>query len=209
MPLLLYLIPLISAAIGWLTNFVAVKMLFHPRQPVNLGIFKLQGIFPKRQQQIAERLGKLVADQLLSSADLKDRLLQPNNIEALHVAVNQQITAYLNKTLPKKYPLISLFIAGKTKEKLQTEIMKEIETLTPGLLVKVVNRFEESINVEEIVSEKVSQFPAARLEELLHQLLKTEFRFIELVGAVLGFFIGCLQLLLLYFQGQLVMPAFN
>lgn len=206
---MLYLIPVISAAIGWLTNFVAVKMLFHPRKPVNFGLFKLQGIFPKRQQQIAERLGKLVAEQLLSSADLKDRLLQPNNIEALHVAVDQQITDYLNKTLPKKYPLISLFIAGKTKDKLQAEIMKEIETLTPGLLVKVVNRFEESIDVELIVSEKVSQFPAERLEELLHQLLKKEFRFIELVGAILGFFIGCLQLLLLYFQGQLVLPTFN
>jgi len=207
--LLLYLIPLISAAIGWLTNFVAVKMLFHPRKAINFGLFKLQGIFPKRQQQIAEKLGKLVAEQLLSSADLKDRLLQPNNIEALHIAVDQQITGYLNKTLPKKYPLISLFIAGKTKEKLQAEIMKEIEILTPGLLVKVVNQFEQSIDVEQIVSEKVSQFPAERLEELLHQLLKNEFRFIELVGAILGFFIGCLQLLLLYFQGQLVLPNFN
>lgn len=207
--MLLYLIPLISAGIGWLTNFVAVKMLFHPRKPVNFGLFKLQGIFPKRQQQIAERLGKLVAEQLLSSADLKDRLLQPHNIEALHIAVDQQITAYLNKTLPKKYPLISLFIAGKTKDKLQAEIMKEIEKLTPGLLVKVVNRFEESIDVEQIVSEKVSQFPAERLEDLLHQLLKKEFRFIELIGAILGFFIGCLQLLLLYFQGQLKLPNFN
>ena len=207
--MLLYLIPLISAAIGWLTNFVAVKMLFHPRKPINFGLFKLQGIFPKRQQQIAEKLGKLVAEQLLSSADLKDRLLQPNNIQALHQAVNHQITAYFNKTLPEKYPLISLFITGKTKEKLQAEVIKEIERLTPGLLVKVVNSFEESIDVEQIVSEKVSQFPAERLEELLHQLLKNEFRFIELVGAILGFFIGCLQLLLLYFQGQLELPTFN
>jgi len=206
--LLLYLIPVISAAIGWLTNYVAVKMLFHPRKPINFGLFSLQGIFPKRQQQIAERLGKLVAQQLLSSDDLKDRLLQPENVEALHVAVEDQITAYLNKTLPKKYPLVALFISGKTKEKLQAEIVKEIKALTPGLLVKVVNRFEESIDVEQIVSEKVSQFPAERLEELLHQLLKKEFRFIELVGAILGFFIGCLQLLLLYFQGQLNLPSF-
>lgn len=206
--MLLYLIPVISAAIGWLTNYVAVKMLFHPRKPINFGLFSLQGIFPKRQQQIAERLGKLVAQQLLSSDDLKDRLLQPENVEALHVAVEDQITAYLNKTLPKKYPLVALFISGKTKEKLQAEIVKEIKALTPGLLVKVVNRFEESIDVEQIVSEKVSQFPAERLEELLHQLLKKEFRFIELVGAILGFFIGCLQLLLLYFQGQLNLPSF-
>jgi len=55
---MLYILPFISAAIGWVTNYIAVKMLFHPREERNLILFKLQGIFPKRKAVLADRLGK-------------------------------------------------------------------------------------------------------------------------------------------------------
>ena len=52
-----YLLPLIAALIGWLTNLIAVKMLFHPRKSINLGFFSVQGVFPKRQKALAKKLG--------------------------------------------------------------------------------------------------------------------------------------------------------
>ena len=58
---LLFALPVIGALIGWLTNWVAVKMLFHPREPLKLGIVTVQGIFPKRQQALAEKLCVVVA----------------------------------------------------------------------------------------------------------------------------------------------------
>lgn len=45
----LLLSPVICALIGWFTNFLAVKMLFHPHKPIKIGPFTIQGIFPKRQ----------------------------------------------------------------------------------------------------------------------------------------------------------------
>ena len=53
--LVLILIPIISALIGWLTNWVAIRMLFHPRKPILIGNFKLQGLIPRRQPDIAEQ----------------------------------------------------------------------------------------------------------------------------------------------------------
>ncbi|NDC78344.1 MAG: DUF445 family protein, partial [Chitinophagia bacterium] len=54
-------IPVISAFIGWVTNWVAIKMLFHPRRPIRFLGLTVQGIFPKRQRQFAERLGRMVS----------------------------------------------------------------------------------------------------------------------------------------------------
>ena len=51
----IYLIPFISAFIGWFTNWIAIKMLFHPKEEKNILGIKIQGIFPKRQQQFAEK----------------------------------------------------------------------------------------------------------------------------------------------------------
>jgi len=52
----LILIPIISAFIGWFTNWIAIKMLFHPREPKKFLGLTLHGIFPKRQKVIAEKL---------------------------------------------------------------------------------------------------------------------------------------------------------
>ena len=70
----LILIPLISAFIGWFTNWIAIKMLFHPREPKKILGLTFHGIFPKRQRQFAEKLGKLVSEELLSFGDIEEKI---------------------------------------------------------------------------------------------------------------------------------------
>jgi len=178
-------------------------MLFHPREPVGWGRVKIQGIFPKRQLQIAENLGKVVATELLSTGELKEKLLKPDNIKAVHNSIALRLHQYLSEVLPQKYPVVALIVSGKTKDKVLDEVMREIYNITPGVIDELMEKVDKSVDIEAMVTEKVGNFPASRLEDLLQKLLNKEFRFIEWVGAILGFLIGCIQLLLLYSQGQL------
>ncbi|MFM9021264.1 MAG: DUF445 domain-containing protein, partial [Sediminibacterium sp.] len=77
------IIPLISAFIGWFTNWIAIKMLFHPRQPKKILGLTFHGIFPKRQQVFAARLGKLVSDELLSFTDISTKITHPSNLKSV------------------------------------------------------------------------------------------------------------------------------
>ena len=79
-------------------------------------------------------------------------------------------------------------VAGIFKVELQDFISESADALTEKL--------ESELNVREMVTEKVEAFSTEKLEELLTSLMKKEFRFIELVGAFLGFLIGCLQVAL-------------
>ena len=80
---MLYLIPFISAFIGWFTNWIAIKMLFHPKNPVKVLGITIQGIFPKRQQQFAQKLGVLVATELLHFNDIASKLKDPKQLESV------------------------------------------------------------------------------------------------------------------------------
>ena len=70
----LFLLPFIAALIGWFTNYLAVKMLFHPKTPRNFKLFTLHGVFPKRQTQLANKLGNLVSEELLSIKDVSKKI---------------------------------------------------------------------------------------------------------------------------------------
>ena len=76
-----WLQPLISAFIGWVTTWVAIKMLFHPRNPVRFLGITIQGVFPKRQKQVAEKLGAIVAKELIHFDEIAGMLKDPQQLK--------------------------------------------------------------------------------------------------------------------------------
>ena len=189
----LILIPLISAFIGWFTNWIAIKMLFHPKEPKNFLGFKLQGIFPKRQEQFAIKLGKLVSEQLLSFQDIESKLTDENNLKKMMPQVEDHIDHFLRVKLADTMPMISMFIGDKTIEKLKFSITNELEQLFPSLIKNYTASLKQELDLEKIVTEKVKNFSSDQLEDILYQVMSKEFRFVEIIGGVLGFLIGLFQ----------------
>ncbi len=193
---IIYLIPFISAFIGWFTNFIAIKMLFHPREPKKILWFTLQGIFPKRQRQFAEKLGKLVSEELLSFSDIEEKITHPNNVTKIMPQVEEHIDQFLRVKLPQQMPIISMFIGEKTINEMKAVFLSELETLFPVIMKRYMTNLQSELDLEKIVIEKVSNFSSDKLEEVLTSIMSKEFRFVEIIGGILGFLIGLLQVII-------------
>lgn len=194
--MMIYFLPLIAAAIGWFTNFLAVKMLFHPKKEVNLILFKIQGIFPKRQKEVAENIGRMVAKELISVDDIRNKISGNESVDYIKSLVEQKVDDYLTNKFPEKYPFTSVLFSTKRKTKIKEDLIEEVENAAPAVLSEYFSNLEEAFDVETIVVEKIEAFPPDKLEALLNNILKKEFKFIELIGAIIGFFIGLIQILL-------------
>jgi len=193
---LLLIIPLISAFIGWVTNWVAIKMLFHPREPKKVLGITFHGIFPKRQQQFAEKLGKLVSAEFLSFDDIEGKISNPENLKKIMPMIENHIDDFLRNRLSTEMPVISMFIGDKTISKLKESFMKEIEILFPQVMKQYAANLKSELDLEQIVIQKVSGFSSDKLEEVLLQIMSKEFRFVEIIGAVIGFIIGLVQVII-------------
>jgi len=192
----LLIIPVISAFIGWVTNWIAIKMLFHPREPKRILGITFHGIFPKRQQQFAEKLGKLVSAEFLSFTDIEQKISDPENLKKIMPMIEQHVDDFLRTRLSDEMPVISMFIGDKTIGKLKTAFMKEIEMLFPPVMKQYAANLKTELDLEQIVIKKVSGFSSDKLEEILYQIMSKEFRFVEIIGAVIGFIIGAVQVLI-------------
>jgi uncharacterized membrane protein YheB (UPF0754 family) len=189
-----YTIPFISAFIHWLTIWMALKLLFHPRQPKKVLGFTLQGIFPKRQRQIAESLGRIVGQELLSFGDIEKAITDPENVQRILPLVEEHIDHFLRNKLKETMPMIAMFIGDKTINQLKAVFMKELEELFPVIMRNYVTHLREDLDLEKMVVEKIAGFSNDRLETMLNEFLTKEFRFVEVIGAALGFLIGLLQI---------------
>jgi uncharacterized membrane protein YheB (UPF0754 family) len=193
---IIYLLPILAALIGWITNYLAIKMLFHPHQPKKILGLTFQGVFPKRQAQIADKLGDLVANELFSMQDvaqkIEDLSTQPEVLEE----VGKRIEKTIRGKLISAFPMLSMFLSDEMIEKVTNLFKGELEDFlrvsAQGLAVKM----EDSVDVQGLVREKVQAFSSNKIEELLLSFMEQEFRFIEKIGAILGFLIGCLQVIL-------------
>lgn len=192
-------IPVISAFIGWVTNWIAIKMLFHPREPKKIMGITFQGIFPKRQKQFAEKLGKLVSNEFLSFTDIEQKISDPQNLKMVMPLIEKHVDEFLRIRLSDEMPVISMFIGDKTITKLKTAFMREIETLFPQVMKQFAGNLKKELDLEHIVIEKVSSFSSDKLEEILYQIMSKEFKFVEIIGAVIGFIIGVLQVVITQF----------
>ena len=193
------LIPVISAFIGWFTNWVAIKMLFHPKQPKRILGVTFHGIFPKRQKVFAEKLGKMISSEFLSFEDIEQKIASPQNLQKLMPMIEGHVDKFLRDKLGDEMPFLSLFIGDKTIRSLKKIFMLELEILFPQLMKSYAGHLQEELDLEKIVTEKVSAFSSDKLESILYQIMSKEFRFVEILGGVIGFIIGMLQVLITYF----------
>lgn len=177
-------------------------MLFHPREPKKILGFTFQGIFPKRQKQFAEKLGKLVSDEFLSFGDIEEKISSPENLKKIMPLIESHVDEFLRNRLSNEMPLISMFVGDKTINKLKAAFMKEIESLFPQVMRQYAGNLKTELDLEHIVIQKVSAFSSDKLEETLYQIMSREFRFVEIIGAVIGFIIGVVQVLLTYFTSK-------
>lgn len=186
-------IPFISAFIGWFTNWIAIKMLFHPKEPKKILFITFQGVFPKRQRQFAEKLGKMVSTELISFKEIEEKIVNPDNLKKLMPFVEAKIDDFLRNKLSDAFPIISMFIGDSTINQLKTIFMAELEIILPEMIASYMKNMESQLDLEKIVTEKVYGFSSDKMENILVQIMSKEFKFIEIIGAVLGFLIGLLQ----------------
>ena len=193
MPPILLLLPVIASLIGWFTNYLAVKMLFHPRIPFRFLGVSIQGVFPKRQKQLAEKLGTLVAEELFSIQEVTLKLKELATSEESMNLVEKRIEKTIREKLVKSFPMLAMFLTDDMVEKVTNLFKAELQDFLGESAQDIGNKLEESLDVKELVREKVEAFSSDKLEEILFSIMRKEFRFIEMIGAVLGFLIGCVQ----------------
>ena len=186
----------ISATIGWITNWVAIKMLFRPHKEINFGLFKIQGLIPKRRAEIGSGIANIIQNELISVKDVISNIDREEFSKRLNALIDEVLDKNLKKKVKEKFPFLQMFFT----DKIAKDIRNTIKDIIMGNQEKIFEIFsnyaEENIDFEVIISDKISNFSLDKLEEIITFLAKKELKHIEVIGAILGMLIGAVQYLI-------------
>jgi uncharacterized membrane protein YheB (UPF0754 family) len=185
-------VPLITALIGYITNWAAVKMVFHPRQPWGVGPLKWQGIVyrlaPKFAAEIATTTG-----HVLSPEDMVERLDAHGLVQRLVASHPAEIDAMLGEALDIVAPGTWDAMAPEAREQVRGLILGQVEQSVGQALVRMGEQAEDLIDLDRLVVEELSGPNADRLARVAQEVGHRELRFIEIYGGVFGFAVGIIQ----------------
>ena len=187
---------LISGAIGWITNWVAIKMLFRPHKEINFGLFKIQGLIPKRKAEIGSGIANIIQNELISVKDVISNIDREEFSKRLNKLIDDVLDKNLKKKVKEKFPLLQMFFTDKVAKDVGNTI-KDIVMENQEKIFEIFSNYaEENIDFEVIISDKISNFSLDKLEEIITLLANKELKHIEVIGAILGMLIGAVQYLI-------------
>lgn len=192
MALKLLILAVLGGIIGWITNRLAIKMLFRPFQPVNIPLinYKIQGLIPKRKAEIAKSIGETVETELLSMEEIIMELIKGDNKDEISVILKNKIAEIItdkqSSVIPSVFKkMILKYINGMIDEEGDRIITEFIED--------TVIKATESIRLSKMIEDRINRFEMEELERIAIKVVKAELRHIEILGGILGFMIGIFQ----------------
>ena len=189
----LVIMVIISAAIGWITNWVAIKMLFRPHNEINLGLFKIQGLIPKRRAEIGIGIADVIQNELISIKDVIANIDREEFSKRLNDLIDDVLEKNLKTKVKEKFPVMQMFFSDKMAKDVSNTIKGIVMENQEKIFEIFSNYAEENINFSTIIKDKISNFSLDKLEEIINGLAKKELKHIEVIGAILGAFIGLVQ----------------
>lgn len=197
---IIYIIPFISALIGWFTNYLAVKMIFRPKEEINILGIKIQGLIPKRKHDLAEKIGETVEKELISHQDIHDAVNTEDFREEILNSVMTAIDKFINEKLGSN-PIVAMMLSGDAATSIKDMLKGELRGILPDMMENMFEKVESRLNFKEIVKGKIDDFELDKLEQIIYNIAAKELKAIEILGGVLGFIIGIAQVGIVLISG--------
>jgi len=170
-------LPLAGALVGYVTNWIAIKLLFEPANPVEVGPLRLQGLFESRQPEVSDEFGRFMAHRVLSSARLLEALADGGDGGELHRYLRRQLPHFL---VPDRVVSAAVRAIGEAAR-------------DPAAHRELHRYVQQTLDVEDTLSRRLKRLSPTDFEDLLHPVFQEDELTLIVVGGVLGAVAGGLQ----------------
>lgn len=187
------LLPIGGVVIGYATNWLALKLIFEPVNPRKFFFVTFQGLFLKRQNEVAKAYSEIVASEILTTHNIFKTIMNGQGSEQLISIVEKHIQEAVDKTAGFSRSLIQLTSGTKRYEALKKHTTERFLESLPSQVKLVFNYAEEALDIEATMHKKMAGLSPVEFQGFLRPVFQEDEMKLILVGAFLGGLAGVLQ----------------
>lgn len=193
-----WLLPLGGLIVGWATNWLALKMIFNPKEEINIFGIKLLGLFIKRQPEVATEYSRLVSEKILTVERMFDRIFRGETSDQLINILHGHVKRSIDEQAGLSKNLYQIFAGTRKYDELKEMAADRFVESLPLSIHRTFEYTEEAIDLETTMREKMMDLSAVEFEGVLRPAFQEDEWILILVGAALGGLAGLGQLVFLF-----------
>jgi uncharacterized membrane protein YheB (UPF0754 family) len=191
-----WILPAAGFCVGYLTNWIAIKLVFAPREPVKIGTMTVQGLFHKRQNEVAEAFGRIVATRVLNADNIVRTVMEGDGGTRMNEIVERRIGELIAKY--EAHPMAKLVLPEDRRPALRAELLERIQTEWPKPGGFFHTFAGESVDLQGELERRMKALDRVSYEGVLRPAFQQDEWKLIAAGAVLGTIAGVLQLVYIF-----------
>jgi uncharacterized membrane protein YheB (UPF0754 family) len=189
-----WIMPAFGFAVGFISDYIALNMLFRPVQPRKfLGFIPFQGLLHAQRAKITRDYAKILADDLFSPEILFDGIIKGPGADKLFALVAKEVDAAIDAQAGIAGPVVVLAVGTKRYRALKDRVVELVLERLPTTLLEAQDYATGVIDLENTIVEKMNQLTNEEYESILRPVFKDDEPLMIAVGAILGGVVGELQ----------------
>ncbi|WP_420427814.1 DUF445 family protein [Algiphilus sp.] len=193
-----WLLPAFGLAVGYATNWIALQMIFNPKEIVRVGPFRIQGLFMKRQEEVARDFGKLVAAQVLTPANIIEAILKGPYSDKVFTTIGRHVQRTIDEQTSVAKPFVTFTVGTQSYRRMKASAVTQIIDALPDALHHIEHYANDALDLENTLSTRLAGLPPRDFEGMLRPAFEQDEWILIAVGAALGMMVGIFQLVVLF-----------
>lgn len=193
-----WVLPMFGLMVGWATNWIALNVIFRPLHPFKMGPFRIQGLFLKRQHEVAESFCHIVTHDILTVSNIINAILEGPNGDRARNMVKQHIKPLVDETAGMGKALTQVAFGPTGFATMRHQVGEKAIEISQEPFDDPVFEVDRARAVESIMVERMRALSPAEFQDLLRPCFQEDEIKLILVGAALGFTAGVCQLIFVF-----------
>ncbi|SDW16787.1 DUF445 domain-containing protein [Marinobacter mobilis] len=195
-----WVLPVFGLLVGWATNWIALNVIFRPLHPKKFGPIKIQGLFLRRQDAVAESFCHIVTHEILTVGNIINAILNGANGERARNMVKKHIKPLVDETAGMAKALTQMAFGPTGFATLKNQVGEKAIEISQNSFNNPVFQKDRAEAVKSIMVERMVALSSEEFQDLLRPCFQEDEIKLILVGAFLGFAAGVCQFFFVFGQ---------
>src|SRR5215210_4204967 len=189
-------LPIAGVILGYVTNLLAITMIFEPVEPRRVGPFRFQGLFLRRQPEVAEVYGEIIADDIVTIGNIGDDLLHGPRSDRTRQMIETAMRPAIDRAVGPASTAVRVAVGTDTYDAIRDSVASEAVEYTMTPLTDAEFNRRQSSAVKKLITARMREMGPADFSEMLRTAMREDEWLLYLHGGVLGFGAGVIHLLI-------------
>lgn len=160
-------LPVAGFMVGWLTNYIALKVIFRPLNPRRFLCWTMQGIFLRRQKEVSETFARVVMTEILNVKAIWDAIFTGPLSSNFFAMLRAHTLVFTEKMVAEIKPIAVASLGAERFARMKEDIAQKVIDKLPSIIDRSYEYTQEALDMEKTVRDKMQELSTAEFEGVL------------------------------------------